>query len=151
MRLWQRILYSPEFNVVLFAFLLNYPWEFLQVPFFKGMPDADHWEAILFCSRATGGDALIALASFWAVALIWRDRHWIHQSKLLPLLGFIGFGVIITIGLEWHATVLTERWTYAENMPVLPVLGTGLLPVMQWIMLPPLIFWLVRRQTRCAA
>ena len=30
--------WTPEFNVVLFALLLNYPWEFLQVPLFDRMP-----------------------------------------------------------------------------------------------------------------
>jgi hypothetical protein len=31
-------------------------------------------------------------------------------------------------------------------MPTLPVLGTGLLPLLQWIFLPPLIAWFVHRQ-----
>ena len=30
--------YLPEFNIVIFALLLNFPWEFLQVPFYGGMP-----------------------------------------------------------------------------------------------------------------
>lgn len=89
------ILELPEFNVLLFAFLLNFPWEFLQVPFFRDMPAMDHWEAVRVCTQAT---------------------------------------------------VIAERWTYAEHMPVLPVLGTGLLPLMQWLILPPLIVWLVYRQ-----
>ncbi len=43
----KRLLVTPEFNVVLFAFLLNFPWEFLQVPFFAEMPAMVHWDAIL--------------------------------------------------------------------------------------------------------
>lgn len=34
---------QPEFNVVLFGFLVNLPWEFLQVPFFRQMAAAPHW------------------------------------------------------------------------------------------------------------
>ncbi|WP_205527550.1 hypothetical protein [Halomonas sp. JS92-SW72] len=31
-------------------------------------------------------------------------------------------------------------------MPTLPLLGTGLAPLLQWLLLPPLIVWLARRQ-----
>ena len=65
-----RLLDTPEFNIALFAFLLNLPWEFWQVPFFAGMPR-------------------------------------------------------------------------------LPLLGTGMLPVLQWIVIPPLVLWFVKRQVGC--
>lgn len=136
----------PELNVLLFAFLVNYPWEFLQVPFFEGMPKATHWEAIVVCTRAAAGDALIALTAFWAVALHWRGRDWIRRPRPAQVGTFVGAGVLITIVLEWHATVLADRWSYAEHMPVVPLLGTGLAPLLQWLLLPPLIVWFVRRQ-----
>jgi hypothetical protein len=31
-------------------------------------------------------------------------------------------------------------------MPVVPLLEVGLSPLLQWIVLPPLIVWFVRRQ-----
>lgn len=34
---------APELHVALFAFLLNLPWEFLQVPLYVGMPTMPHW------------------------------------------------------------------------------------------------------------
>ncbi|PAU80345.1 hypothetical protein CK501_07795 [Halovibrio salipaludis] len=145
---WRGWLYSPELNIILFAFLLNYPWEFLQVPFYRAMPQAAHWDAILFCSRATVGDALIALASFWWVALMSRSRRWVTHPSPWQVVNFSAFAVVITIILEWHATVVAGRWAYAEQMPVLPVIGTGLLPLLQWVILPPLIVWLVSRQIR---
>ncbi len=140
------ILELPEFNVLLFSFLLNYPWEFIQVPFFQAMPEMAHWDAILFCSRAAGGDALIALAAFWTVAAVGQNRFWILQPGWRQIVGFIAVGVLITILFEWHATEIAGRWAYAEQMPVLPFLGTGLLPLMQWILLPPIVVWLVYRQ-----
>ena len=148
MEKWRTWLYSPEFNVILFALLLNYPWEFLQVPFYRDMPQAAHWDAILFCSRATAGDALIALASFWGVALLSRSRAWVTRPSLWQVVTFSTLAVAITVGFEWHARGIAERWAYAEHMPVLPVIGTGLLPVLQWVILPPLIVWLVYRQIR---
>jgi hypothetical protein len=54
---------TPEFNVALFTLLLNYPWEFLQVPLFERMLQTQHWDAVKACSRAAAGDAVIALAA----------------------------------------------------------------------------------------
>ncbi|MFU8817272.1 MAG: hypothetical protein ACNA7W_18135 [Pseudomonadales bacterium] len=144
--LLSRMLVSPEFNVTLFAFLLNYPWEFLQVPFFENMPEMAHWEAVVFCTRATLGDMLIALVAYWLVALVLWNRAWIRQPGTSAMVGFVVVGVLITIGLEWHATEIQGRWQYSELMPRLPLLGTGLAPMLQWILLPPLVVWLARRQ-----
>lgn len=142
----QRLLTAPEFNIGLFAFLLNYPWEFLQVPFFRAMPEMPHWEAVVFCTRATVGDVLIALAAYWGIAALRRDRLWVLRPTFGAVTGFVAGGVLITLGLEWHATEIDDRWQYASMMPTLPLLGTGMLPVLQWIILPPLMVWFARRQ-----
>lgn len=136
----------PEFNVALFALLLNYPWEFLQVPLFRDMPTANHWDAIVYCTRAAGGDALIALFAFWVVALIWKARNWILRPRRGQIIAFVLIGIAVTVAFEWHATVIAQRWAYASHMPVVPVIGTGLSPLLQWIVLPPLVVWLVKRQ-----
>lgn len=142
----QRILEAPELNIGAFAFLLNYPWEFLQVPFFAGMADAPHWHSVLFCSRAAVGDAGIAVAAFWAVAVAARRRSWVVNPTTRQVLGFVAAGLVITVILEWLGTEVWNRWQYAARMPTLPVLGTGMLPVLQWSVLPPLVVWFVRRQ-----
>ena len=135
----------PEVNVAIFAFLLNYPWEFLQVPFFEGMPTAPHWKAVQICTVATLGDAGIALVAFWAVAAV-RSRGWVLRPSPSDVLSFTAVGLAFTIAAEWVFTDVLERWTYAASMPTLPVLGTGLTPILQWVLLPPLIVWFVRRQ-----
>ena len=85
-----------------------------------------------------------ALTAFWVVAAALRSRGWIQEPSRRAVLGFVGVGVLITITFEWIATEILHRWAYAPSMPVL--LGTGLLPVLQWVVLPPLIVGLVRRQ-----
>jgi hypothetical protein len=137
---------TPEFSVALFAFLLNYPWEFLQVPFYERMGEMSHWEAVVMCTQATLGDTLIALSAFWTVAAVHRQRSWIRAPSTRAVVGFVLVGVVVTVGLEWHATEIQDRWQYADQMPTLPILGTGLLPIAQWILLPPLLVWLARRQ-----
>ena len=137
---------SSAINLAFIAFLLHFVWEFFQVPLFAGMPDMAHWDAVRFCARAALGDAVISLAAFWVVALVYRDRHWVLAPPKAAITGFIAVGVVITVALEWHATTIADRWQYGDLMPTLPVLGTGLSPLMQWILVPPLVVWIARRQ-----
>ncbi|MEX2222877.1 MAG: hypothetical protein WEG40_13880 [Candidatus Rokuibacteriota bacterium] len=141
-----RLLHAPETNIAIFAFLLNLTWELAQVPLFAGMPTAEHWRAILVCGRATLGDVVIALVAFWAVAASARARSWVLRPTAAQLTGFVTVGVLITVVIEWLATQVLGRWMYAETMPVIPLLRVGLSPLLQWIVLPPIVIWFVRRQ-----
>ena len=137
---------TPEFNVLVFSFLLNLAWEFWQVPYFRGMAEQPHWLGVKACTQATFGDAGIALAAFWATSFLAGTRGWIERPRRSDVAIFICVGSIATIFLEWLATGLLLRWDYADSMPRLPLLGTGLLPVLQWLVIPPLVIWLTGRQ-----
>ena len=66
----------PELIVAMFSFLLNFPWEMLQVKLYSGMAGARHWDAMVFCTRASLGDVGISVVSFWMVALVdYRGRR----------------------------------------------------------------------------
>lgn len=148
-KLGRGFLDQPESNIFIFAFLLNYPWEFLQAPLFKEMAEAAHWEAVKICTRATIGDAVIMLVAYSSVAAGALDRTWFREPRRLQMTAFIAIGVSITIGIEHFATRTDQwvvNWEYAPSMPTLPLLGTGLTPILQWILLPPLVIWFVRRQ-----
>lgn len=136
----------PEFNVLVFSVLLNLAWEIWQVPFFRGMADQPHWLGVMACTQATFGDAGIALAAFWVTALVARTRRWIMQPGRSDVAIFIGVGLAATIILEALATGALNRWNYSDAMPRFPILGTGLLPLLQWLTIPPLVLWFVRRQ-----
>ena len=142
----RRVTDLPEFNVALFGFLLNYPWEFLQVPLFKGMATAPHWSAVRFCTRATLGDALIAVFAYWVVSAVIRRRRWITDPRWPQVAAFVGVGLLVTLLFERLATGPLDRWQYADAMPIIPLLGIGLAPLLQWLVLPPLLLWFVRRQ-----
>ena len=137
---------TPAFNVLVFSFLLNLAWEVWQVPFFRGMADQPHWLGVKACTQATIGDAGIALAAFWVTTFFAKSRSWISQPSRSDIAIFIGVGLVATIILETLAIGVFERWAYTDAMPRLQVLGTGLLPLLQWLVLPPLVLWFVRRQ-----
>src|SRR5882724_142924 len=133
----QEFLRTPELNVMVFSFLLNLVWEYWQVPFFRGMADQPHWLGVKACTQATFGDAGIALAAFWIAAFFARTRSWIMQPSKADIAIFIGAGLITTVMFETLATGLLQRWAYNDAMPRLPITGTGLLPVIQWLVIPP--------------
>lgn len=140
----------PEFNVMLFALLLNYPWEFLQAPLFEGMADQPHWAAVKACSQAALGDAVIMLIAYWGVAALGRGRTWIAAPSRLEavLLSSIGVGLTVVIELLALHGGWLAAWNYSAAMPVVPGLGVGLVPVLQWVVLPPLVVALAARQLR---
>ncbi len=137
--------YLPEFNVVIFAFLLNFPWEFLQVPFYGGMPSAEHWQGVKSCAQATIGDAVIMLVAYWCVAGF-AGRYWLLQPKLVHIGSLVAVGVGITVLIEKLAVSgsWVQGWSYSERM--LMAFGVGITPVLQWIVLPPLTIWFCKRQ-----
>ena len=138
----------PELNVFGFAVLLNFPWEILQAPLFEGMAGAPHWTAVERCAVASLGDGVIMLAAFWGVAGFTGTRRWLLTPRWRTTAGFTAIGLATTIAVERLATagLWPMGWSYAESMPTVPVLGAGLSPLVQWLLLPPLTLWLVRRQ-----
>jgi hypothetical protein len=57
-------------------------------------------------------------------------------------------GLVIGIGVEWMALHFTRQWSYTSRMPLLPAPEVGIAPVIQMLVLPPLIFRLVIRRNR---
>jgi hypothetical protein len=148
----QALTWTPEFNVALFAFLLNLPWELWQAPLFEGMAAAPHWDAVKVCSRAAVGDAVIALVAYIAVALVLRNRAWAASPTTPGTVRFTACGLVITAVIERLALdgVWIQGWSYSPLMPVVPGIGVGLSPLVQWFVLPPAVAWLVRRQLTSA-
>jgi hypothetical protein len=140
-----RLAEAPEIPVALFSFLLHFVWEFLQVPLYAGLADMPHWSAVVLCGRATLGDVGMALVAFWAASLATRDRGWILRPSLVPVAVFIAAGAVMTIAFEYHATRIAFRWAYAAGIPRVPPFGTGLSPLLQWLVIPPVVIWLARR------
>lgn len=54
-------------------------------------------------------------------------------------------GVSYTIFSEWQNMSVHHFWTYSAYMPRLPIVGTGLLPILQWILVPAIALYCARK------
>ncbi len=123
------------------AVLFNYPWELAQSPLYVGM---DNFSAIWrHCFVASLGDGLLVLLIFvtgWAAL---RRRDWFVHPGGRGYAVMLAAGLAISVGTEWVAVPLVGRWVYTAQMLLVPGLGTGIVPITQMLVFPPLIFRVV--------
>jgi len=144
-QMMKRLTSIPELNIAFFSFLLNFAWEVIQTPFFVDISTEVN-TIIWYRFHCTLGDVMISLAGFWFVALILRSRNWCLNPTKKKLLLFVAFGVSYTIFSEIKNVSLYKLWAYSDFMPVIPYIDVGIVPLIQWIILPPLLVYIVRRQ-----
>ena len=135
----------PKFLLVLFVIsvALNYIWEIAQAPLFVGMDSSD---AIAWhCFVASLGDGIILWiiqGLGWATFKRW---NWSVQPGSRQMVLMVSSSFVITILIEWFAVHWQHRWAYTDNMPRIPVLDLGLTPILQMLILSPLIFLLTHK------
>jgi hypothetical protein len=125
------------FIILLLGFILNFAWEIMQGPLYIGFTySISH---IAFCGLASVADAIMVLLIYFVLAIIYTDPLWIkhidlQRTIILILIG--GMGAI----LEEERHLALGSWAYASSMPILPFIHAGLSPVLQFMLLPGLIF-----------
>ena len=115
---------------------------------YAGASEMSHLQGIQICMAATLGDAVIMLIAFGIVAAVARSQDWVLAPKTSQVAGFVVVGLAISIAVEIVATRTDGAfsWRYTPAMPVTPLLGIGLAPLMMWLVVPLLVLWFVRRQ-----
>ncbi len=132
---------------VLFAVsvAVNYVWEVAQSPLYEGM---GRFGLVLWhCLLASLGDGLLVLLIYAAGWGAFGSRDWFERP------GAGGYALVQAAGFVIAAAVETAAlslgyWEYKNSMPRLPALGTGLAPLAQMLVLPPLVFYVVGRLRR---
>lgn len=89
------------------------------------------------------GDAARTMAGCYLALLLVTNLAW-EAGRVAITATIFGVGEIVL--LEWLNVELWRNWwTFAAAMPRLPPLGTGLTPVLQWLLLPTLCLLAARR------
>lgn len=93
------------------------------------------------CTARLAMPMIAGLPLLVALALFAR-APWPSGSAARVYAASLAFGVGYTI-YEWLNTgVRRGSWAYTGLMPVVPVIGTGLAPLMQWLLVPTLAQWI---------
>lgn len=139
-----RILVAPETNLFLFAFLLNFVYEVWESPdfVFYGMPTL--LDKIKYITHCTAGDGILTLISNWIVGRSCRSRYWMLNQNWKLIMFFTGLSWVMTLIIEIYNVRFAKF--YGVSALIVPIVGISWLPLLQWIVLPPLVIFLARRQ-----
>ena len=124
------------------SIVANLAWESLQLPFYTLWTTGTRKEQVFAVLHCTIGDAMIAGFSLLAALALFAHGKWPSAGVARVYVGSLAFGVVYTIFSEWLNTSVRGSWAYSDLMPVVPVFGTGLAPLMQWLLIPTLAHWI---------
>ena len=88
------------------------------------------------CTLASIGDAGIRVLANSAASTVCKNRFWLHSPTITSVAIYLAAGEAITIAVEHSALNLSFGWRYADTMPIVPLIGIGLLPFAMWIIVP---------------
>lgn len=132
-----------------FVLVANLLWEIAQLPLYT-IWSRPLGEQILAAAHCTLGDVLIAMATLMFALIFAGDARWPAVGGKRVLIVTTLLGVAYTIFSEWLNIVIRQSWAYSDLMPRIPGLGTGLSPLLQWVLLPPLSLWFAYRRKTSA-
>lgn len=120
------------------AFGMNWIWEMAQMFAFEIKPEESRSQVFLFCTLASVIDAAVTIGIY---VLLSRFNL---SNQILFYLSAALLGALCATFFERFAFVF-ELWRYNQAMPIMPLIGVGMLPFVQLTLLVPLAIWLARK------
>lgn len=134
----------PEIRLIILALPLQLLWEIAQFPLYT-VWHQNNWGYILYgLAHRTLGELVILLILYELTAVIRRDRYWYLHSAFTSGILFTVAGVAYTVYSEIHNVRIKGTWGYTDLMHIVPVLNIGGTPFLQWLLIPPILLWLMR-------
>lgn len=129
------------------ALVLNLIWEVGQLPLYSLWRTANAAELAWAVAHCLAGDLLIATATLVLALLVAATDRWPTEARNFRQVCLVAtlLGIGYTIFSEWLNVSVRNAWAYSPAMPVIPGLGTGLSPLLQWILVPPAALFGARR------
>jgi hypothetical protein len=125
------------------SLILHLIWEILQLPLYTLWSKASIGQQVFAVVHCTLGDTMIAALSLMAALIVVGQSRWPSVGMPLVWLFTLLLGVTYTIYSEWLNVNVRGSWAYAPSMPTVPIVGTGLSPLLQWLVVPTLALWFV--------
>jgi|SRR5271167_4775325 len=117
----------------------NLLWEAAQLPLYNIWWNGTPHDILVALIHCTGGDALIASTALTIAAAFARLCGWPHFGLRMAV-ATVSLGIAYTTLSEWVNVEVWRSWSYTTTMPVVPWIGTGLAPLLQWLIIPSLAF-----------
>ncbi len=135
--------YSPLkfiFVIGILSFSLNFVWEWFQcVPYFihRGT-QASPMSMVV----AALGDVGLTFLVLGVVFILTKRRQPIMQNyfQFRKFFFIEGTAFLVAVGIEKLA-LATNRWSYTDINPIIPILGVSYLPVLQLMIIIPLVLF----------
>lgn len=124
--------------------ILHVAWETLQLPLYTVWNTATVGEIAFAVLHCTAGDVAIAGLSLLGALAIVGSLAWPTERFIPVMATTVVIGIGYAVYSEWLNTVVRKSWEYSELMPTVPLLGTGLSPVLQWVIVPTIGFAAIR-------
>lgn len=120
-------------------------WETAQFPLYNVWRQHD-WGYILYgLAHCTMGDLLILLVAYEMVTLLHRNRGWFTNNVVYGGVMFTLFGAGYTVYSEITNVRFKSTWGYTDLMPLVPIVDIGVTPLLQWLLIPPVLVWRMRQ------
>ncbi len=125
--------------VAVIAFIIQLIWEYSQCGLFYIADDLTGHTRLMF--SATIGDMNMSILLLWMLMFINKDVNWLigkwHRHDYTIM---VFYALFLSFYFEIHA-LHTGRWGYnPDTMPIIPGTPIGWLPVIQLLILFPIIF-----------
>jgi hypothetical protein len=121
---------------------LHLAWEVMQLPLYTLWATDTLRQQAFAVLHCTAGDVMIAILTVLAAWIMIGRQEWTNAGSRAIWIVTVAFGTTYTIYSEWVNVNVRASWAYSELMPIVPFLGTGLAPLIQWFVVPTLALWL---------
>lgn len=126
------------FIILILAFLLNFAWEMAQMPLYKNMEPG--LQSTIFCGVASIADGILVMLLYFSFALVYKETFWLRKHKAKRIFALTMAGGIGAVFAELRH-VASGSWSYTDVMPLVPGINVGLSPVLQFMLLPTIIYY----------
>ncbi len=138
---------SPELRTFFAHYLAvsiaaHFIWEILQLPLYTLWKLGTFQQKLFAILHCTIGDVMIAGSCLLLALAVFARSGWPDTSIARVYAASLTLGLGYTIFSEWLNTSVRGSWAYSDLMPIVPFLGTGLTPLLQWIVVPTVAFWI---------
>ena len=119
------------------AFVANLGWEIAHARLYTIWATKDRIDIAWSVLHCTVGDVLMALALFVVAGVALRRADWPTSRPWMGGAIVVTSAVAFTAWSEWYNVYRVGSWSYTASMPL--IFGIGLSPLLQWLILPPLM------------